>query len=307
MSHWPIKKYDLEPPRLEELAPVIEKGLKQTFRHVTAEVTVCPDLRKPPFSLASEGISGNERIADIGGPPYLHPTPRFDRKYSLPGIMKLMEMPESEGFVLGAGAGPFHVVGVNSELMPNLEIADGKINNLTQFAKVDEEGKCFSAAVPGNSTEFALMANLFGSDGKTGDVLKISARERTGQLNFLAAIQEGLKAEYGERPVSIGGAFVIRKGKASLHVMPDFSTTPLETSQGREWLRFYEMTAPLVCLTVFHSHDPGLDLRMEHTHCFSDHGEGGHYHCDTTPEEVEYEAYLNTAKVIYRIDQPEDK
>ncbi len=27
---------------------------------------------------------------------------------------------------------------------------------------------------------------------------------------------------------------------------------------------------------------------MEHTHFYSEHGEGGHYHNDTTPEEVEY-------------------
>jgi hypothetical protein len=45
-------------------------------------------------------------------------------------------------------------------------------------------------------------------------------------------------------------------------------------------------------------------LRMEHTHCFSDHGDGGHYHFDTTPENVEYEAYFNIAKIIYRVDLP---
>lgn len=64
------------------------------------------------------------------------------------------------------------------------------------------------------------------------------------------------------------------------------------------------MEAPLVCLSVFHSCDPGYDLRIEHTHCFSDHNQGGHYHDDTTPAEVEYEAYFNTAEVLYRIDRP---
>lgn len=103
--------------------------------------------------------------------------------------------------------------------------------------------------------------------------------------------------------MSLGGVFVIRKGKARVHVMPGFSEVPL---RGREevegWLRYFEMGAPLVCLSVFHSFDPGLGLRMEHTHCFSGHGEGGHYHGDVTPEEVEYEAYFNVAKVLYRID-----
>lgn len=47
-----------------------------------------------------------------------------------------------------------------------------------------------------------------------------------------------------------------------------------------------------------------LDLRVEHTHCFSDHGEGGHYHYDTTPEEVEYLGYYTVAEHIYRVDRP---
>jgi hypothetical protein len=87
--------------------------------------------------------------------------------------------------------------------------------------------------------------------------------------------------------------------------MPDFSPTPLITDEQKQnWLKFYEMDSPLVCLSVLHSHDPGLDLRIEHTHCFSDHGEGGHYHYDTTPEEVQYEAWFNVAEVLYRIDRP---
>lgn len=52
------------------------------------------------------------------------------------------------------------------------------------------------------------------------------------------------------------------------------------------------------------SHMQGYDLRVEHTHCFSDHGEGGHYHYDTTPHEVEYLAYYTLAEKLYRIDRP---
>ena len=176
--------------------------------------------------------------------------------------------------------------------------------NLTKYAKVDEQGGCVCGPVPGNSADFALMANLFCCDGSPGDVLKIVARTRIGKENFTAAIQKILKAEYGERTVSLGGVFLIRKGKAKLHVMPDFSKEPLDQEKTEEWLKFYECEAPLVCLSTFHSHDPGLELRMEHTHCFSEHGDGGHYHFDTTLENVEYEAYFNTAKIIYRVDQP---
>lgn len=176
--------------------------------------------------------------------------------------------------------------------------------NETRFVRVDgeERGVCERL----DTTEFGLMANLFGCDGSEGDVLKITAQGRTGSLNFTGTIQEALKAHFGERTVSLGGVFLIRKGKAKLHVMPDFSNTPLESREEVErWLRYFDVAAPLVCLSVFHSSDPGLGLRMEHRHCFSGHGEGGHYHDDVTPDEVEYEAYFNVAKVIYRIDRPE--
>jgi Domain of Unknown Function (DUF1907) len=303
MSKWSVQKFPLSPPPLQELVPCITAGLQGNFQEVSVEVTACPDLRQKPFGLAAAGLSGNARVADIGGPPNLAPTPKLDRKYSLLEMARLMEMSEQTGFMLGAGAGPFHVLGINSELMPNLSYEDGQVTNLTYYAKIDGRGGCVCERIA--SKDFGLMANLFGSDGSPGQVLKIVAKTRTGKMNFTETIQAALRAKYGERTVSVGGVFVIRKGKANLHVMPDFPQTPFKTREEvNEWLRYFDMPAPLVCLSVFHSHDPGLDLRMEHTHCFSDHNEGGHYHDDTTPEEVEYEAYLNVASAIYRIDRP---
>jgi len=49
----------------------------------------------------------------------------------------------------------------------------------------------------------------------------------------------------------------------------------------------------------------GLDLRPQHFHLFSNHGVGGHYHYDTEPTTVKYTAYLNVAKKLIRVDQPE--
>lgn len=142
-------------------------------------------------------------------------------------MAKLMEMDEKKGFLLGASAGPFHVVGINSELAPNMSYENGEITNKTYFAKIDDEGKCVCERI--DSTDFGLMANLFGSDGETGRVLKITAEIRTGKLNFTTAIQEALKAHFGEQTISMGGVFVIKKGKANLHVMPHFSEAPLKS------------------------------------------------------------------------------
>lgn len=117
-------------------------------------------------------------------------------------------------------------------------------------------------------------------------MIRIEAYRRTGSDNFITTIRKILTTHF-EAGVSLGGVFVIVKGKAKLHIMPDFSTVPLKTDEDvGNWLKYFEMNAPLVCLTAFHTRDPELDLRMEHTHCFSDHNQGGHYHYDTTPADV---------------------
>jgi hypothetical protein len=63
------------------------------------------------------------------------------------------------------------------------------------------------------------------------------------------------------------------------------------------------MNAPLTCASIFHSTDPDLDLRLEHTHVFSPHGDAGHYHYDSSAESVEYVGYFRPAEKLYRIDQ----
>uniref|UniRef100_A0A8C2KYQ8 DUF1907 domain-containing protein n=2 Tax=Cyprinus carpio TaxID=7962 RepID=A0A8C2KYQ8_CYPCA len=86
---------------------------------------------------------------------------------------------------------------------------------------------------------------------------------------------------------------------------PEFSACPLNTNEDvNNWLRHFEISAPLIFQTVMVSRDPGLDLRVEHTHGFSHHGEGGHYYIDTTPNTVEYLGYFLPAEFIYRIDRP---
>jgi hypothetical protein len=302
MANWPIERVSLNPDSLDEIAGHIRRGLDQNFKELSVTVEQCLDLRQTPFNLAGEGLCGDPRVADVGGQPNLTPLPNLDKVYSLVDITRAMELPKDQGFILGAGAGPFRDLGTNSELMPNLSYEGDNITNLTHYAKVQPDGQQLCEKLQFH--DCGLMANLFGSSGLPGPVIKIVAANRTGDLNFISAIAEALKVKYSSRLVSMGGVFLIKKGKANLHVMPDFSSTPLRTGDEVEkWLKFYDVEAPLVCLSVFHSCDPGLDLRMEHTHCFSDHG-GGHYHWDTTPEEVEYEAYFNVAEMLYRIDRP---
>ncbi|KAL4816995.1 hypothetical protein BDW67DRAFT_190675 [Aspergillus spinulosporus] len=318
------------PPPLSELAPIIAKALQQNFAHASASVTQCPDLRNPPFGLAAPGLSGNPRIADVGGQANLFPSPNFDAKYSLLSLARDMEMAAERGFLLGAGAAPFQDIGHNAELAPNFawQAREGvKVLDLGNPDCVDNVNETRIVEIVASevdsvncrhapSTNCALMVNLFGSSGLSGQVLKITARRRTGPANFTSAIRAGLLEAYGDsHPISMGGVFLLKSGRARFHVMPDFpapENLPFKDRKvlEQEWLTYHTCEAPVVCLTVFHSADPeGLQLRMEHTHCFELDGsrKGGHYHYDLEAhngEEVEYEAYLNVAEVVYRIDRP---
>ena len=313
---WPTDKLELSPPGLEDLAGSIAAGLKTNFEISSAEVESCPDLRLPPFHLAGEGLSGNRRIADVGGQANLAPKPDLSKKYDLLSVARAMEMSPTKGFLFGAGAGPFYTLGVNSELMPNVsygaggDTGPGGVQNFTHYAKITEDDSVCCERVEKDNTGFGLMANLYGSDGEPGRSLHIKASSRMGKLNFTDTMQKAIKDTYGDRLISLGGVFLIKRGRSKLHVMPGFPDEPFrDRKHVGEWLRYFDTEAPIICLSVLHTgDDQGLGLRPEHTHCFSVDGgnRGGHYHndLDETMGEVEYEGWFQTAEVLYRIDQP---
>jgi len=47
----------------------------------------------------------------------------------------------------------------------------------------------------------------------------VKASGRTGELNFVSCLRQTLEKHYGEKPVGMGGTFVIQKGKAKIHIM----------------------------------------------------------------------------------------
>ncbi|KAK5631804.1 hypothetical protein RRF57_007518 [Xylaria bambusicola] len=310
------QKYLLSPPGLDELAEKLKVPLASNYEVSTISVVQCPDLREAPFYLATEGLSGDEKVADVGGRQNLFPRPRFNTTWSLTEIASAMEMSQEKGSLIGAGAGPFHVVGQNCELAPNLKWESQFVNidNQTRLVKIADGTVTVEKS---SSAGCALMVNLFGSLGESGTVLKITARKRIGDgKSFTECIRSALSAAYGDSNIiSLGGAFVVKSGKARYHIMPDFpkeEDLPFEDYEKLDnWLTYHDFDGPIVCLSVLHSADPDgkLDLRMEHTHAFSPvtgRNTGGHYHYDIedSDEDVEYEGYFNTAKVLYRIENP---
>lgn len=64
------------------------------------------------------------------------------------------------------------------------------------------------------------------------------------------------------------------------------------------------MPGILIAVGTFVTDEMDLDLRVQHFHSFSKSNWGGHYHYDTTPDTVEYEAYFNVGERVIRIDPP---
>lgn len=300
-----VEKKALFCPPLVDIANVLQKGLVKNFETVSVEVVDCPDLRKEPFLLASEGLGGSPQVVEIGGPPFLLPLVDREKVYDLGGIPELVGY--DPAFVVGAGAGPWPYAGTNCEMIANLNVSSsGNTKSLTRIAKVINEKNDITVEIlPDSELRCALLMNLFVCQGKPSKVLKVSCKKRIGEENFISAMRLSLNEHYKEQTVGLGGAFLLVEGKVKQHVMTDFSKTPINTEEQLDnWLRFYNMSAPLVALGTFVSSDPDLDLRLQHFHSFSNHGEAGHYHYDTTPDTVEYLAYLNLGDYIVRIDRP---
>lgn len=189
-----------------------------------------------------------------------------------------------------------------------MNISNGLVDQHTRISKVNlVDGSPIQEQLPNNESRFALLANIFVSEGKPGKVLKVFAKKRKGADDFIASIRKTLARHFGEELVGLGGTFVLRQGKAKQHVMPDFSKTPLKTEEElNNWLKFYEMSAPLIAVGTLTTHESDLDLRVQHFHSFSHHGEAGHYHIDVTPDTAEYLGYFSVGEEIYRVDRPVD-
>lgn len=300
-----IVKRDLLVPSLDEIKDVITKGLTKNFSEVHVEVVDCPDLTQEPFTMAAPGLGGNGTVLEIGGPSFLLPLVQRDKVYDIQKLLKHLQCCKNP-FVIGAGAGPWPRINCNCELMMNLVIPNDNVTNKSRIATVDDTaGKCVLQTLPIDETRVALLANLFVSEGKPGQVLRVHAKKRTGNDDFIASMQKALEKHYQNDLVGLGGTFLMNDGKIKQHVMRDFSKEPLDTEKKlNTWLSFFNMSTPLVAVGTFVSSESDLDLRVQHFHSFSNHGEGGHYHIDTTPETIEYLGYFNLGNTLYRVDQP---
>ncbi|KAF8821426.1 putative Ester hydrolase C11-like protein [Cardiosporidium cionae] len=299
-----------------------EIAVLQCPGHVNAPVLLFADLTAAPYNLAFSHLGKSAAILDVGGISNLFPEPQQDKIYCLTDLASLCQFSTAKDYYfLGAGAGPFHSVGTNSEWICNAKLLARQISSVPSIqsssscAVVNADKTVISLqSMP--SDDFALLGNLLACEGSSkkdaSTVIYIHVSNRIGKdagghdfPTLLASIlRKHEDALSMQEPIALGGVFVQRTGRVQIHVMPAFSDFPIQSHTSvQEWLHFAEVSAPMTFPFVAVSSDPGLDLRTVHAHGFHDKEYGGHYHCDTTASEVDYEAIVTVAQSIFRIDR----
>ena len=308
-----IEKASFKKFNLEEIAKALQVGLSQNYKIINLEIVDCPNLKN--WGCPAEGLSGNQKIIDVGGEPYMHDKRYIGAEFNYEEIAKLIGSEKS--YALGAGSGAMSCLeGHCGELI----IDDNLITkeNKSIIAKVGKNKECITEEY--NGRKHGGLGNIFYSDGKKDKVLKINIKGRSGKQGSLpqairAALINQLNLKNNNH-IALGGIFRILKGQIRAHVQPDYEDIkheyydPKLMKCTKDFLQFYEPVGPnLQCYSVLWTGDPTegkLNLREsgEHTHFydFKNKSCSGHYHFDVTPDEIQYEGYFNTADTVYRVN-----
>ena len=308
-----IEKASFKKISLEKISEALEKGLTKNFKQVVVSVVGCPNLKN--WDCPAEGMSGNQKITDVGGEPYMHDKKYIGAEFDFKDVAKLIGSEKSYAF--GAGSGAMSCLnGHCGELVINDNFITNEQRSVIAMVGKDKEciAKDYSASKHGG------LGNIFYTDGKQGKVIKVIIKGRSGEQGSLpqairAALLENLELK-GNDHLGLAGVFRVLKGKIKSHIQPDYEDIkheyydPKKMKCVKDFLQFYQpVGSELQCYSVLWTGDPtggNLNLREsgEHTHfhSYKNRQEAGHYHCDVTPEEIEYECYFNTANEIYRVN-----
>lgn len=117
-------------------------------------------------------MNGSPTLLEIGGPSFLLPLVDRTKVYELVNIIKKVLPNAKSRYVCGAGAGPHPAFNTNCEGMINLKINEnGSIANETYVARVTAPNEsCLTVKAASDETRFALLANLYLSEGVNGKV-----------------------------------------------------------------------------------------------------------------------------------------
>ena len=65
-----IEKAQFAKTSLEQISEALKKGLQKNYKLVEISIVDCPNLKQ--WDCPAEGLSGNQKIIDVGGEPYMH-------------------------------------------------------------------------------------------------------------------------------------------------------------------------------------------------------------------------------------------
>ena len=300
-------------PPLKIIAQALEKGLKANYQDIKVEIVECPNLKK--WKCPAEGISGNEKIIDVGGEPYMHDKRFIGTEFDYEEISK--RIGSAKSYALGAGSGAMSCLdGHCGELVINENLITNDSKSI--IAQVGKNKKCTSKRY--TAKKHGGLGNIFFSDGKIGEVIKIMIKKRIGDQGSLPqsirkALIENINLE-NNKHIALGGVFRILNGGIKSHIQPDYADINYEYYDKKlmkctkDFLQFYEPVGPkLQCYSVLWTGDPtggNLNLREsgEHTHfhSYDNQKDAGHYHFDVTPNDIMYECYFNTAHEVFRVN-----
>lgn len=304
-NNLPVETKSLFVPPVDEVVKILNQDLTKYFKEVSVSYTDCPNLTESPFNLTSPGLGGSPGVVEYGGAANLEPFVNKSKIYNLKHLGQLTKLKPT--FAIGAGAGSFQFAKTNCEGIFDITIDNEfSFRNGTRFAKVTNRETVNLLHPKDQDTNFALLASFYCSQGLQGKVIKIKVSSRIGKDDFVTSIRAILADHYKEQSVGLGGVFFLENAPATHHIMPDFSVTPLDSSEKvNEWLVFKDLSPPLISVgTLISSQVDGFDLRLQHFHSFNHSNQGGHYHYDVSAETVSYTAYLNLANTVYRVDKP---
>ena len=308
-----FKSADFLQPDNRELLGALREGLGRHFRFVDVAIESCPDLTD--FGLASSGLSGSTALFEFGGEPFAHNPKYRGAKVDIEEMARASGHQDAKVMcaVLGAAMADAAVINKHSgEMIPNAHVG-GRI--LSRVARVGEDRQCIVESY--ESLICGPIANLFVSEGKPGEIIRIELRTRFGdQPSLTQAIRDSLASiTGGDLHIGMGGVFKLLQGRVRSHVMPDYDCLVggyYDTEKERvvkDFLQFYQHMGPnLLCLCTLWTGDPTggeLNLRTsgEHTHFYhqdDNKQQAGHYHGDVTPDEVHYLGYFQLAGQIIR-------
>ena len=308
-----IEKSKFKEYSLDKISKALQNGLLNNYKAVEVSVVECPNLRD--WDCPSEGISGNQKIIDVGGEPYMHDPKFIGTEFDYEEISKMIGSEKS--YALGAGSGAMSCLdGHCGELVINENLITSESKSI--IARVGKNKECIAEKY--TARKHGGLGNVFYTDGVRGKVIKIKIKGRSGEQGSLPqamrkALSDNLQIKENEH-IALAGVFRILNGKIKSHVQPDYADIkheyydPEQMKCVKDFLQFYEPVGPeLQGYSILWTGDPtGGDLNLresgEHTHFHSYTKENiaGHYHFDVTPEEIEYEGYFNTAEEVHRVN-----